>query len=105
LAVIVTMLRTDPQRRRKSTADNTTGGRDPRTHYSAGTPPWPRARASEGLIGEAYGRFLALPVPVVLVGLWLLGAMLLGLVVSVLIVVAYYSADALTMLLAAIAQA
>ena len=103
--MIVTMLRTTPQRQRKSTADNTTGGGHPRTHYSAATQHWPRARASGGPIGEAYGRFLEMPVPVVLVGLWLLGAMLLGLVVSVLMVVAYYSADALTMLLAAIAQA
>ena len=59
----------------------------------------PRARVSGGTIGEAYGRFLEKPVPVVLGGLWLLGAMLLGLVVSVLMVVAYYSADALTMML------
>lgn len=103
--MIVTMLRTCPQRRRKSTAYNITGGRHRHTHYSAGTRHWPRKRASEGLIGEAYSRFLALPVPVVLVGLWLLGAMLLGLVVSVLMVVAYYSADALTMLLAVIAPA
>jgi hypothetical protein len=59
----------------------------------------PRARVSGGPIGEAYGGFLEMPVAVVLVGLWLLGAMLLGLVVSVLVVVAYYSADALTMML------
>jgi hypothetical protein len=48
---------------------------------------------------------LEMPVPVVLVGLWLLGAMLLGLVVSVLMVVAYYSADALMMLLGSITPA
>jgi hypothetical protein len=100
------MLRTAPQRRRKSTAYSSTGGRHPRTHYySAGTRSVPRARASESSIGEAYGRFLEMPVPVVLVGLWLLGAMLLGLVVSVLMVVAYYSADALMMLLGSITPA
>ena len=97
--MIVAMLRTAPQRRRKSTAHSSTGGRRPRTHYSAGTRHRPRAHVSGGPIGEAYGRFLEMPVPVVLVGLWLLGAMLLGLVVSVLIVVAYYSADALSMML------
>jgi len=45
---------------------------------------------------------LELPVPVVLVALWLFGALLLGILVGVLMVVAY-SAEAL--LLAAIALA
>ena len=35
-------------------------------------------RTSAGPIAEAYGRFLELPVPVVLVVLWLIGAVLLG---------------------------
>jgi hypothetical protein len=33
----------------------------------------------EGIVGRSYVAFLELPVPVVLVFLWLLGAMLLGL--------------------------
>ena len=37
-----------------------------------------RARTSAGPIAQAYGRFLELPVPVVLVVLWLIGAVLLG---------------------------
>ena len=46
-----------------------------------------RARRSAGPIAQAYGRFLELPVPVVLVVLWLIGAVLLGTVL-----VAAYSA-------------
>jgi hypothetical protein len=42
-----------------------------------------RARTSAGPIAEAYGRFLELPVPVVLVVLWLIGAVLLGTVLVV----------------------
>jgi hypothetical protein len=34
-------------------------------------------------MAEAYGRFLELPIPVVLVTLWLVGAVLLGTVVVV----------------------
>jgi hypothetical protein len=41
------------------------------------------ARTSAGLIAEAYGRSLELPVPVVLVVLWLIGAVLLGTVLVV----------------------
>jgi hypothetical protein len=53
-------------------------------------------RTSAGLIAEAYGRFLGLPVAVVLVVLWLIGAVLLGTVL-----VAAYSA--VVWLLAAVA--
>jgi cytochrome c-type biogenesis protein CcmH/NrfF len=45
-------------------------------------------------MAEAYGRFLEMPVPVVLVTLWLFGVLLLGLVVGALMLVAYL-ADAL----------
>jgi hypothetical protein len=82
-AVIVAMLKTAPRRQRKSTAHSSTSGRPLRTHPS-GAPQRPRARAFAGTIGEAYGRFFELPVPVVLVALWLLGAILLvGLVLGV----------------------
>jgi hypothetical protein len=79
------MLRTAPRRgRRKSTAHSSTSGRPLRTHPS-GAPRWPRASAFAGtIIGEAYGRFFELPVPVVLVALWLLGAIVfVGLVLGV----------------------
>jgi hypothetical protein len=72
------MLRTSPQRRREFTA------------RSSAQPVRSRAsnpRTSSGSIAEAYGRFLELPVPVVLVVLWLIGAVLLGTVL-----VAAYSA-------------
>jgi hypothetical protein len=46
-----------------------------------------RARTSAGPIAKAYARFLELPVPVVLVVSWLIGAVLLGTVL-----VAAYSA-------------
>jgi hypothetical protein len=102
LAVIVAMLRTASQRRRKSTADSSTSSssRHPRT-YSPGTRQRPRARASGSPIGEAYGRFLEMAVPVVLAAMWLLGALVLGAVVGVLMVVAYW---AYALLLSAIAQ-
>ena len=98
--MIVAMLRIDPQRRRKSTADSSSS-QHPRT-YSPGTRQRPRARASGRPIGEAYGRFLEMPAPVVLAALWLLGALALGAVVGVLMVVAYW---AYALLLAAIALA
>ena len=49
----------------------------------------PLEKSSAGPIADAYGRFLELPVPVVLVVLWLLGAVLLGAAVT-----AVYSAAA-----------
>ena len=84
------MLRSVPQRRRKSTADSSTSGsRLPRTDFPGTQQARPRSHdSSAGLIGDGYGRFLELPVPVVLVVLWLFGALLLGLVVGVLVMVA-----------------
>lgn len=76
--MIVVMLRTSPQRRRESTA-----GSSAQPLRSRASNP----RTSAGSIAEAYGRFLELPVPVVLVVLWLIGAVLLGTVL-----VAAYSA-------------
>jgi hypothetical protein len=96
------MLRTPPQRRRKSTAHSSISGQPPRTESLETQQHRPRARASTDPIGEAYGRFMELPVPVVLVALWLFGALLLGLLVGVLVMVGY-SGEVL--LLAAIALA
>jgi hypothetical protein len=78
--VIVAMLRTAPPRRRsKSTAHigTTTGDHPPRARLS-GAPRKPHTRAFAGAIGEAYGRFIELPVPIVLAALWLFGAILLA---------------------------
>jgi hypothetical protein len=47
-----------------------------------GAPRRPLERPSAGPIADAYGRFLELPVPVVLVVLWLLGVALLGATVT-----------------------
>src|SRR5215212_5670242 len=66
------MLRTSPQRRRESTA----GSSSAQPLRSRASNP----RTSAGSIAEAYGRFLELPVPVVLVVLWLVGAVLFGMV-------------------------
>jgi hypothetical protein len=80
------MLRTAPRRRRrKSTAHSSSTSCSPLRTHPSGAPQRPRARAFAGtIIGEAYGRFFELPVPVVLVALWLLGAVLLvGLVLGV----------------------
>lgn len=77
--VISAMLRTAPQRRRKSTAHSGTSDQPPDID-PPGTPS--RARAVASPIGEAYGRFLELPVPVVLLALWLFGAMVLGLLLG-----------------------
>ena len=77
----------------------TSSSQHPRT-YSPGTRQRPRARASGSRIGEAYSRFLEMPVPVVLAALWLLGALVLGAAVGVLMVVAYW---AYALLLAAMA--
>ena len=84
--MILAMLGSVPRRRRKSTAHSSssaTGGRPPRAHLSEASQS-SHERAVRGAIGEAYGRFLELPVPVVLAMLWLLGAIvLLGLVLGV----------------------
>ena len=78
------MLRTAP-RRRKSTAPKRSTTSDRSSHARlSGAPHKPHARAIAGAIGEAYGRFFELPVPIVLAVLWLLGAILLvGLVLGV----------------------
>src|SRR5215210_1145861 len=74
---LVAMLRSAPRRRRKSTVHiGTTSDRPPRARPS-GAPQGAPARAFAGAIGEMYGRFLELPVPVVLAALWLLGAIVL----------------------------
>ena len=76
------MLRTAP-RRRKSTAYIRSTTSDHSSHARlSGAPHKPHAFA--GAIGEAYGRFFELPVPIVLAALWLLGTILLvGLVLGV----------------------
>ena len=81
--VILAMLGTTPRRRRNSTDHGSTGGHTPRAHRSD-APQRPHAHASfAGAMGEAYGRFLELPVLVVLVTLWLLGTIVLvGLVLG-----------------------
>ena len=71
-------------RRREST---TRSSSQPLRTTPSGAEHRARAHKSAGLIAEAYGRFLELPVPVVLVVLWLIGAVLLGTVL-----VAAYSA-------------
>jgi hypothetical protein len=64
------------------TAGSSSSGQPLRTGPS-GAEHRTRARTSAGPIAEAYGRFLELPVPVVLVVLWLIGAVLLGTVLVV----------------------
>jgi len=96
--VIVVMLRLSP-RRPESTADSSSG-RSLRTASPEAQYP-SRSHASAGPLGESYGRFLELPVPVVLGVLWLIGAVLLGLLLGT-VLVASYSAE--VWLLRAIAQ-
>ena len=86
--VIVVMLRLSP-RRPESTADSGSG-RSLRTASPEAQYP-SRSHASAGPLGESYGRFLELPVPVVLVALWLSGALLLGLVLGVVLVAGYWT--------------
>jgi hypothetical protein len=99
--VIVGMLRTPPQRRRKSTADSRSSGQPLHTGTSAAQSRPPRARRSAGPIAQAFGKFLELPVPVVLLVLWIFGAVLLGLLLSIVLVTSYWAEF---WLLAAIAQ-
>ena len=87
--VIVAMLRSAPPRRRRYTAHSSpSSGRSPRTDFPGTHQPRPRSHDSSVFVGDGYGRFLELPVPVVLVVLWLLGLLLLGSVVGALVVVA-----------------
>jgi hypothetical protein len=95
--VIVVMLRTPPQRRRKATADSSSG--QPLHTGTSGAQHGPRARTSAGPIAEAYGKFLELPVPLVFVFLWIFGAVLLGVLLGT-VLVAAYSAEVLWLLAA-----
>ena len=70
--VIATMLGAPPQQRRKPKADSSSD-----RVISTSTPVAPQ-RPPAGPIADAYGRFLELPVPMVLAALWVLGAVLLG---------------------------
>ena len=72
--VISVMLRPSPQRRRESAIRSS---RPPRTGHP-GTEHRDRTHTIAGAMAEAYGGFLELPVPVVLVMLWLIGVALLG---------------------------
>ena len=76
MVVILVMLSTPPRRQPESTAYS--GDERSLRAGTSGTQYRPRAQTSVGPGAEAYGRFLELPVPVVLAVLWLLGAMLLG---------------------------
>ena len=71
LAVIATMLGAPPQQRRKPKADSSDLVIRASTPVAPGRPP-------AGPIADAYGRFLELPVPVVLAALWILGVAFLG---------------------------
>jgi hypothetical protein len=70
----------DPNARRPQTPVRREQGAKPppKTEGTEGRPHKPTAPAA---IGRAYERFLELPVPVVLVVLWLFGALILGAVV------------------------
>ncbi len=83
------MLGAPPRQRRKPIADSSD------RLIRADNPVAPQ-RPPAGPVADAYGRFLELPVPVVLAVLWLVGVVLLGTVV-----IAAYSAEVL--LLAAVA--
>ena len=77
LAVIATMLGAPPQQRRKPKTDSSSD----RVVRTSTTPVAPQ-RPPVGPDADAYGRFLELPVPVVLAALWVLGALLLGAAVT-----------------------
>ena len=97
--MIVVMLRMPPQRRRKST---TFGRSSQSLHTDAcAAKSRPRERPSAGPIAQAFGKFLELPVPVVLLVLWIFGAVVLGLLVGLVLVSSYWAE---IWLLAAIAQ-
>jgi hypothetical protein len=78
------MLGAPPRERREQKADS--GDRPIR----ASNPVAPQ-RPPAGPVADAYGRFLQLPVPVVLAALWLLGAVLLSAAVTM----AYLAAAAI----------
>ena len=97
--MIVVMLRTPPQRRRKSTADSRSS--QPLYTGTSAAQSRLRARPSVGPIAQAFDKFLELPVPVVLLVLWIFGAVLLGLLLGMVLVTSYWAEF---WLLAAIAQ-
>ena len=69
------MLGAPPRQRRKPIADSSD------RPIRASNPVAPQ-RPPASPAADAYGRFLELPVPVVLAALWLLGALLLGAAVT-----------------------
>ncbi len=72
------MLGTSPRRPESTTARTSSGQPGPpRAEHRA------HASTAAGPIAEAYGRFLELPVPVVLVVLWTIGLVLMGTVLGV----------------------
>jgi hypothetical protein len=94
------MLRRYPQRRRKSTADSRSSSQPFHTGTSAAQSR-PRARPSAGPVAQAFGTFLELPVPMLLLVLWIFGAVLLGLLLGMVLVTSFWAEF---WLLAAIAQ-
>ena len=96
--MIVVMLRTPPQRR-QSTTDSRSS--QPLHTDASAAKSRPRERSSAGPIAQAFSKFLELPVPVVLLVLWIFGAVLLGLLLGMVLVTSYWAAF---WLLAAIAQ-
>ena len=79
--MIVVMLGTSPRRPEFTTASTSSGQplrtNSPRAEHRV------HAHTDAGPIAEAYGRFLELPVPVVLVVLWTIGMVLIGAVLGV----------------------
>ena len=69
------MLGAPPRQRRKPIADSSD------RLVRADNPVAPQ-RPPAGPVADAYGRFLELPVPVVMAALWLLGAVLLSAAVT-----------------------
>jgi hypothetical protein len=78
LVVILVMLGGTPQQRQKATADGSRSGQSLHTNTFGAQYLDPRAHRPAGSVTEAYDGFLELPVPVVLVVLWVFGALLLG---------------------------
>jgi hypothetical protein len=77
--VIIGMLRSPPQPRPKDTAPSSG---QPLHTLTSGAQSQAPAHPSAGPVAEACEKFLELPGPVVLVVLWLVGALLLGLVLG-----------------------
>ena len=89
--MILGMLRTAPQPRPKHMAPSGSSGRSVHTVTST-ERSGPLARPSAAAVGQACERFLLeLPVPVVLVALWLFGVLLLGSLLSAVLVASYWT--------------